>query len=123
MSTIVTKDNKSGREIEVTAPAIFETETLADVVKIQGEDQTLNQVKAQLMVSFRAKIRNMLSATDDNGDASYSDDKILAEDFTDWKPEPRTRKSAEEKAEEALGALPPEVRAAVLAKFKANKKK
>jgi DNA-directed RNA polymerase specialized sigma24 family protein len=41
----------------------------------------------------------------------------LAEDYSDWKPSLRVVKTPEERAKEALGNLPPEVREAVLAQF------
>ena len=117
MSEIKTVSNKSAREITLTTPAILLAETLQDVVAIQGEDQCLSQVKAQLTVSYRSMIRTKLETTDDNGEIVYDDKAMSKMDFNDWKPEPRTRKSGEEKALEALGALPPDVRAAVLANF------
>lgn len=122
--TIITKSNKvfkdfpKGREIELSTPAILVCESLADLVAAQGEDQCINQIKAQLTVSYRSKIRTMLESEDDNKDPKNTDKAIKTVDLTDWKPEPRIRKTAEEKAMEALGALPPEVRAAVLANYK-----
>ena len=60
-------------------------------------------------------IRTMLEAEDDNKVPKNTDKAIISVDLADWKPEPRIRKTAEEKAMEALGALPPEVRKAVIA--------
>lgn len=130
MSTIVTKSSKTfkefpkGREITLPTPKVLTCETLADLVKIQGEDQCINQIKAQLTVAYRAKIRAMLDAEDDNKDPRNTEEAIKAINLDDWKPEPRVRKTAEEKAMEVLGLLPPEVRAAVLAEYKkdGNKK-
>ena len=122
--TIVTKSSKvfkdfpKGREIELPTPKILACESLADLVAAQGQDQCVAQIKAQLTVSYRSKIRTMLETIDDNGDPKNSDKAAKAVDLDDWKPEPRIRKTAEEKAMEALGALPPEVRAAVLANYK-----
>ena len=124
VETIVTKSSKvfkdfpKGREIELPVPKILLCETLADLVKAQGEDQCVNQIKAQLTVAYRSKIRTMLESADDNGDPKNSEKAVKAVDLSDWKPEPRIRKTAEERAMEALGALPPEVRAAVLANYK-----
>jgi len=117
MSEIRTVSNKAKREITLATPAILLAETLQDVVAIQGEDQCLSQVKAQLTVAYRSMIRTKLETTDDNDEIIYDDKAMTKMDFADWKPEPRTRKSGEEKALEALGALPPDVRAAVLANF------
>jgi len=122
--TIVTKSSKvfkdfpKGREIELPTPKILLCETLEDLVAAQGEDQCVSQIKSQLTVSYRSKIRTMLESLDDNDDPKNTDKAIKAVDLGDWKPEPRIRKTAEEKAMEALGALPPDVRAAVLANYK-----
>ena len=117
MSKIATKSNKANREIDLDAPEILEAETLADLVNAQGEELCVSQIKAQLTIGFRSHIRSKLeSMTDDN--FTHEDEAIQAMDFTDWKPEARTRKTAEEKAMDILGSLPPEVRAAVLANYK-----
>ena len=129
MSIIKTVSNAAGREIEIEAPAIFAAETLADIAKIQGEDLCVQQIKSQLAISFRSTMRGLLEkkvkdaeGKDTDVDAN-SDEAITAMDFTNWCPTLRVTKSAEDKALEALGALPDDVRAAVLASFNAAKKK
>jgi len=115
---ITTKDNKSGREITIKAPTIFQCDSLADRVELMGEDLACKSIDDQNMVKFRAHIRGKLAAMNEQGDPTYSDDDILATDYTDWIPEVRTRMTAEERAMKALSALPPEVAAAVLANYK-----
>jgi len=117
MSMIKVVSNQAGREITVSEPSVMGVATLEEMVGALGEDLVMNQVKNQLKVSFRAVVRRKLEEKDDNGEFVNSDDTVLAEDFSDWKPTLRITKTAEEKALEALGNLPPEVREAVLANF------
>ena len=117
MSMIKVVSNQAGREITVTEPAVMGVSTIEEMVEALGEDLVVNQVKNQLKVSFRAVVRRKLEEKDDNDEFTNSDDAILAEDFSDWKPVLRITKTAEEKALEALGNLSPEVREAVLANF------
>ena len=119
--TLVTKDNKTNREIATPLPDCLQTESLADLVGLVGEELVHKAATDQFTIKFRAHIRGKLAATDDNGDAVNSDEAILAEDYSDWKPEIRTRMTAEERAMKALSQLPPEVAAAVLANYQAQK--
>ena len=121
MATIKTVSNAAGRTIEVEMPAIFHAETLADIAKIQGEDLCIQHIKAQLSISFRSVIRNLLEKKDDNDEFIHSDETISSMPFTDWCPTLRVTKSLEDKALDALGALDPEVRKLVLATFDAEK--
>jgi hypothetical protein len=128
MSKINTVSNAAGRNIDVEEPVIFVAETLADIAKIQGEELCVQQIKAQLKISFRSMIRGYLEKKikndegNDTEDFIYDDAAIAAMDFTTWCPILRVTKTAEEKALEALGNLPDDVRAAVLASFAAKKK-
>ncbi len=128
MPTIKTVSNAAGRDIEVEIPAIFLAETLAEIAKIQGEALCIQQINSQLAVSFRAMVRGLLEkkvkdADGKNTDEDLHDDEaILAMDFTSWCPTLRVTKSAEDKALEALGNLPDDVRASILASFAAKKK-
>ena len=117
MSKIKVVSNAAAREIVLDEPAIMNLTTLAEFAEVQGEDLCINQLKNQLKVSFRSVVRRKLEEKDDNEEALNSDAAILAEDFSDWKPTLRITKTPEEKALEALGALPPEVREAVLASY------
>jgi hypothetical protein len=117
MSMIKVVSNQANREITVTEPAVLSLGTVEEMVQSLGDDLALNMIKNQLKVSFRAVVRRKLEEKDDNGEFSNSDDAILAEDFSDWKPTLRITKTPEEKALEALGNLPPEVRDAILAQF------
>jgi hypothetical protein len=117
MAMIKVVSNAAGREITVTEPAVLGLSTLAELAEALGEDLVINQVKNQLKVSFRAVVRRKLEEKDDNEEFVNSDDALTAEDFSDWKPTLRVTKSPEEKAMEALGNLPPEIREAVLANF------
>jgi len=117
MSMIKVVSNAKGRDITVQEPAVLGITDLAVMAETLGEDLVVNMVKNQLKVSFRAVIRRKLEEVDDNEEFVNTDDALLAEDFSDWKPTLRITKTAEEKALEALGNLPPEVREAVLANF------
>lgn len=117
MSKIKVVSNQANREITVDEPDVLNLGTVEELVQALGDDLTVNMVKNQLKVSFRAVVRRKLEEKDDNGEFSNSDEAILAEDFSDWKPTLRITKTPEEKALEALGNLPPEVRDAVLAQF------
>jgi len=117
MSMIKVVSNQASREITVTEPAVLNLGTIEEMVQALGEDLTVNMVKNQLKVSFRAVIRRKLEEKDDNNEFSNTDEAITAEDFSDWKPTLRITKTPEEKALEALGNLPPEIRDAVLAQF------
>lgn len=117
MGMIKVVSNPANRDITVTEPHVLSLNTIEELVAALGEDLTINMVKNQLKVSFRAVIRRKLEEVDDNKEFVNSDDIILSEDFSDWKPTLRVTKTAEEKAMEALGNLPPEIRNAVLAQF------
>lgn len=108
------------REVHTGAPNCLTVETMSELVEILGEELAIQKIKAQLMVDYRATVRRMLDATDANEEFKYAEDEISETDFTDWKPQLRVTKTPEEKALDALGNLPPEVRAAVLAKYEAD---
>ena len=114
MSKIKIVSNSVNREITVDEPAVLGLNTVEDLVEALGEELVVNQVRNQLKVSFRAVVRRKLEEKDDNDEFSNTDEVILAEDYSDWKPSLRVVKTAEEKAREALGNLPPEVREALL---------
>lgn len=117
MAMIKVVSNQANREITVTEPDVLGISTVEEMVQSLGEDLVLNMIKNQLKVSFRAVVRRMLEEKNEQEEFVNSDDAIKAENFSDWKPTLRVTKSAEEKALEALGNLPPEVRDAVLAQF------
>ena len=117
MSMIKIVSNQAEREITVDEPVVLTLSTIEEMVEALGGELALNMIKNQLKVSFRAVVRRKLEEKDDNGDFINSDEAIVAEDFSDWKPTLRVTKTAEEKAMEALGNLPPEIREAVLANF------
>ena len=118
MGMIKVVSNAAKREVNVNEPGVLGLTTLAELAESLGEDLCINQIKNQLKVSFRAVVRRKLEEVDDNEDFVNSEDTIQAEDFSDWKPVLRITKTPEEKALEALGNLPPEIRDAVLANFK-----
>lgn len=118
MAMIKVVSNQVNREVTVEEPAVLGLPTLVELAESLGEDLAVNMIKNQLKVSFRAVVRRKLEEKDDNGEFVNTDDAILAEDFSDWKPTLRITKTPEEKAMEALGNLPPEIRDAVLAQFK-----
>ena len=123
MPMIKVVSNQAGRDITVQEPTVLGLVAVEELVEALGADLVANMVRNQLKVSFRAVVRRKLEEVDDNGEPVNSDDAILAEDFSDWKPTLRITKTAEEKAMEALGNLPPEIREAVLANFNNAKKK
>ena len=118
MSMIKVVSNQVEREITLEEPAILGISTVEEMVGALGGDLALNMIKNQLKVAFRAIVRRKLEEKDDNNEFVNSDEAIVTEDYSDWKPTLRITKSPEEKALEALGNLPPEVREAVLANFK-----
>ena len=118
MSMIKVVSNAASREVTVEEPAVLTISSIEEMVGALGGDLALNMIKNQLKVSFRAVVRRKLEEVDDNGEFVNSDEAVKEEDYTDWKPTLRITKSAEEKAMEALGNLPPEIREAVLANFK-----
>lgn len=113
---ILTKSNKVGREVEVETPEILGMTDIGALVEAMGEEAVVKSIQAQLTVSFRSHIRTKLESQTD-GEFNNSDEDIIAMDFSDWKPEARTRKTAEEKAADLMGKLSPEQIAAVLAKL------
>jgi len=117
MAKIKVVSNAASREITVDEPDVLQLSSLSELAEALGEDLVVNQVKNQLKVSFRAVIRRKLEEKDDNEEFVNSDEAMLAEDYSDWKPTLRVTKTPEEKAMEALGNLPPEIREAVLANF------
>ena len=117
MSKIKVVSNAASREITVDEPDVLGLTSLPEFAKALGEDLCVNQIRNQLKVSFRAVVRRKLEETDDNEEFVNSDESLVSEDFSDWKPTLRVTKTPEEKALEALGNLPPEVREAVLANF------
>jgi hypothetical protein len=118
MSSIKVVSNQAAREITVQEPVVMGCSTVEELVEALGEELVVNQVKNQLKVSFRAVVRRKLEEVDDNKEFVNSDEAIMAEDFSDWKPTLRVTKTAEEKATELLGSLSPEVRNAILAQYK-----
>jgi hypothetical protein len=114
VQTIQVKSNSKERTIDVPMPAILRAEDLKGLVAIAGDDMVFTKAMAQFVIDFRAKIRAMLESETD-GALTHTDEAILALDFTDWKPEGRVRKTAEERARETLAALPPDVAKKILA--------
>ena len=99
-----TESKKADRSIETDTPNVLLCDTLEELAELLGADVAVHKITAQLKVDFRSKIRALLESETD-GVAANSDDDILAMDFSDWKPELRVRKSAEEKAADAMGGL------------------
>jgi len=114
--SIVTKSNKAERTVTTATPDIIAAETLEDKIALQGEELCVSQINNQLTISFRSHIRGKIESETD-GEPTYTDEEIEAMDFSDWKPESRTRKTPEEKAASMLNNLDPETLAAVLANY------
>jgi len=116
---------KDDRTITTTCPKVLDAETLEDLAALIGADICLAKIKAQLTVDYRAKVRNMLTKLDDNGDIENSDEIVLAETekLVDWVPVIRIRKTDEEKAIESISGLSSEDDLdAIMAAIKAKKK-
>lgn len=105
------------RTAETNSPRILQSDvTLQELVEALGEDYVRQKVQAQLIIDFRGKIRTQLSKLDDNGEYAISLEEIQNEDYSDWTPELKQRKSAEEKAAEVISKLSEDQLAAVRAK-------
>ena len=104
---IVTKSNKTDREVSVEAPKCLQAETLEDVIALIGTDVALAKIKSQLTIDFRSHVRAKLESNTD-GELNNSDEDITALDFSDWKPETRVRQSAAEKAAKLLSGMDPD---------------
>lgn len=114
---IITKSNKEGREVTTSMPTVLDPEiSLKELIEALGEEMSKSKIQSQLTVDFRSRVRGQLEAKDDNEEYRYSEDEIATADYTDWVPETRTRKSAEEKAADILGKLSPDQIKAALAK-------
>lgn len=117
MSMIKVVSTKVSRDITVPEPTVLTLTSVEELVEALGADLVVNLVKNGLKVSFRAVVRRKMEETDDNDEVVNSDEAIMAEDFSGWKPTLRVTKTPEEKAMEALGGLTPEMREMVLANF------
>lgn len=102
--TILTNSNKAQRSIELPMPEILQAETLQSIVDILGEDLAKAKLLNQLTIDFRSHIRGKLESVTD-GVPTYTDEQITQGDYSDWKPEARVRRSAEEKAADVMGKL------------------
>ena len=105
------------RSITLDKPEVLKMSTLQELSEFLTEDFCVSEIKAQLKIKFRSLIRSKL-ASETDGEYTNTDEDIKELDFSDWKPEAKTRMSASEKAMAALGKLDPEQLAAVLAAAK-----
>jgi len=106
------------RSLDFPMPNILQVETLKDMAEKLGEDYCLHQLKAQIKVSWRSKMRVLMEKKDDNGAFENTDEAVIATFDPAWTPELRVTKTPEEKALAALGALDPETRKLVMAQMK-----
>lgn len=120
MASIEVNSNKADRKIVVTKPEVLGLTTLEDLVEAIGEEICISQIIQKMKDSFRAFIRTKMEKTDEDGNFVNSDEAILNEDYSGWKPSLRVIKTPEEKAFERLCNLPPAEAAAVLAQFNAQ---
>jgi hypothetical protein len=79
--------------------------SLQELVDALGEDYVKQKVQAQLTIDFRSKIRGQLEKNDDNGDPAVDPATIEAEDYSDWTPELRQKKSKVESLAERASKL------------------
>lgn len=122
MSEFITNAEEAKRSITLELPKVMETETLADLVALVGEDFVLNKVKGQMIIMLRSIVRGKLTAKDAEGNFINSDTDIQKAWDVDWIPELRVQKTAEEKALDAMQGLTPEQMAAVIAQYEAKEK-
>jgi hypothetical protein len=105
------------RELVVKRPNVLKCETLDEFKEVMGETFCASQITNQLKIMFRSHVRSKMDSTNDDDSAfNFSDDEIESIDFSDWKPQARTRVSAQDKAMAILGKLDPATLADVLAK-------
>lgn len=142
MSDFKTNAEKVDRSITLPLPSVMETETLADMVTLVGEDFCLNKVKGQMKIMLRSIARGKLEAINLPEDEKRSltelhklistgefkpnfvnSDKDISKAWdVKWVPELRVQKSAEEKALDTLQGLTPEEMQLVMEKFAAQQK-
>ena len=115
MPEFITNADKVNRSITLPEPEVLQCDSLKKLVSMVGEDLVKHQTEAQIRIKARSLIRNKLEATKEDGSPAYTDNQITKEWDVEWVPELRIQKTPEEKAMEALGALDPETRKAVLA--------
>lgn len=114
---IETKSNKFDRSVETNTPDILSSDaTLDDIVNALGDELAKNKLQSQLKVDFRSQVRTKLESKDDNGDFRYSDADLTEVDYSDWAPELKQRKSAEEKVADMFSNMTPDQIKAALAK-------
>lgn len=118
--TILTKSHEKGyeRSIELEKPELLKAANLDEIIEIIGADLAFTKIMSQLVIDFRSHIRTKLASRTDE-EFNNTDKALTALDFSEWKPETRTRMTAEEKAAKALSALDPDQIAAVIAKMAA----
>ena len=107
--------------VECNIPA-----TLADKVKLFGEDVVNSAVEDSLVISVQSIMRRMMSPKFDKAGKKTADPSSAAQiqaAVTAWKPDVKSvvRQSAFEKASSSLEKLTPEERKALLAKLSALK--
>ena len=107
--------------VEANIPA-----TLAEKVKLFGEDVVNASAEDSLIINVQALVRRMIAPKTDKSGKVTAQGKTAAEvqaAVTAWKPDVRTlvRQSAFEKASSSLDKLTPDERKALLAKLQALK--
>lgn len=126
MTDFITNAEKVNRSITLALPGVMETETLADLVALVGEDFCLHNVKGQMIIKLRSLLRGKLEAKVKDADGKETDDFLNSDkDITkawdvNWIPELRIQKTAEEKALDTLQGLSPEEMQAVMEKYAAQ---
>lgn len=108
-------DKVPEREIDLPKPKILMATTIKELVDALGEEMVFNDIMSSTEVKYRAKIRMLLAAKNDNGEYTNSDEAIKAMDFTDWQPETRQRQTVEDKILKLAQGLSPDQLKAILA--------
>lgn len=106
---VVSGDDKRAAYVDPGTPDVLKSQTLQDLVATLGEDMVMQKIMAQLIIDFRSQVRGKMESYDkENESYRYSLDEIEQADYSEWKPETRQRKTAEERAAELLSKLSPD---------------
>lgn len=113
---VVSGPAKRNAFIDTVTPDVLKMDKLADLVEALGEEMVVNKVQSQLIIDFRSQVRGKMESYDaENEVYRYDLDEVENADYTDWKPELRQRKTAEDKAKELFGKMNPDQIKAALA--------
>ena len=125
---MISTRNEFNREISVPKPSVLVAKSVGELVKMVGEDLVLHYATSKITDAFRAMIRNkyLSKVKDKEGKYTetspdqYTDNQILSENFSDWKPTMREKKDKQEIAFQALEKCSNEEIQDIMKKLKAQ---